>query len=219
MSPGGLAEGLEIPGSAQVPKRVIRGSSAPLSPSQLRALANAAVSIVYVAKKIGMDIPHYSRGSIKIHCPFGEFWHRDGGSEQAMRIYEDTNTCWCFACSKLYTPVMLYALTYDVTEYEASETLLKEVAPNLANNNFDLDTILLNLRDPELQPDTASLAIALDLFCRRAHLNWDMLQFDSHVSSVYLKCLALLDKIASEQDAWHWLAVSKEIMSNILDKA
>lgn len=210
-----LTDGLEVPGAPKVPVGFIRVAGEPLAPWEHIRMANSTVSIVHVLRAIGVDTPELSRGSIKVHCPFGEVWHGDGGNEQALRVYEDTNTSFCFACTKLYTPTALHALTYDISESDAAEILLNDVAPQLKENFQNWDKLM---KEHILKPDTFSLVRALEIYCSTIREDWFLVQFDENISVLHLKCLALLDRIQSAEDAADWLRVSKEVMSRILIK-
>src|SRR3954466_13862718 len=92
------------------------------------AVANEVVSIATVCRWLGVQVPDDDSLRSKLYCPFGEFNHSDGGRDRALRIYPDSNSAYCFACSELFTPVKMYARMTDDGNWRAvAATLLGKV--------------------------------------------------------------------------------------------
>lgn len=175
------------------------------------ALANDQVTITDACRAAGMDIPdaEYVRGR-KLHCPFEAFYHRDFGREPALRIYPDTNHAYCFACATTFTPVYLVAQAWGLPVRTAARELLERFGSRAAVADPWTDPG----RPP---PDTALLADALRTFCARtAPGTWDDAQYDPRVSELLGGCLALLDRVTTDDAAIAWLAGSKAVMTSAL---
>src|ERR1044072_7568207 len=90
-------------------------------------LANEQVAITAACRQIGMDLPDdigYGR-SVKLRCPFGDLYHRDGGAEASFRVYPDSNSASCFNCATTYTPPRLLAQAWGITARAAAVELLE----------------------------------------------------------------------------------------------
>jgi len=62
--------------------------------TSLISLANARVPMPVACRAAGLEVPDVYRDSgTKMHCPWGEFTHSDGGREKAFRIWPDH--AWC----------------------------------------------------------------------------------------------------------------------------
>lgn len=186
------------------------------APVSLRRLANERADICKVLRWLNYETPDSARTN-KVHCPFGEIWHKDGGHEAAARIYEDSNVIFCFACSRVFVPTSLYALSKDCTETDAAEMILREFAPQLLLVNEITEKI--EFMDEPLKPDIHSLRAALDIYCSRIDENWNFHQFEKTISGAYLKCLNLLGRVVTTGDADLWLAKSKEIMKKVIKES
>lgn len=208
-----LGEGLDLTGEPLAPQGGYSASTGPAKSP--KTLANEVVSILTVARSIGVETPDfYSGGTAKIYCPFSDLWHSDGGYEQAARIYIDSNSMWCFACSRLYTPTLLYALTHDVTEQEAARILLDEAGYRSLDLVEKWDQIISH-EDPI---DKYALIESLKLFCNRIADDWETDQFTPAISKVFLRCLELVDKIQTADDARLWLETTKRVMKSTLNE-
>src|SRR6187402_1740306 len=89
--------------------------------------ANDRIKITDVLTSIGVFVPStiLNGGNKKIYCPFG-FYHSDGGTTKAMRVYMKTNNVYCFSCSKRYSPVSLAAAKWDTSWTTAALNLLED---------------------------------------------------------------------------------------------
>jgi hypothetical protein len=173
-------------------------------------IANEYVGIVDAASLSGVDNADFGRA--KLYCPFGEFYHSDEGRTPALRIYADTNSAWCFACSKYFTPVGMYALAHDLSPEDAAERLL-EISGYVRPTIDARWEAITNLRE---SVDTTALADALRVACNRMTKNWESLQYEEDVSTMFRKCLQLLPKVQTEEQATKWLASTKQIMLRTL---
>lgn len=175
-------------------------------------LANERMSIIDACNELGMDVFDFSVASLKVHCPFEQISHPDGGQSKAMRIYPGTNSAWCFACQQYFTPVKLISMDKDISELEAASYILDKtnyVAPDYVSR-----WEALTAQSKEL--DTDALAEALKVACKRMSPDWEERQFEDAVSSKLRRCLGMLPKLKTQEDASKWLAVSKMAMSQTL---
>lgn len=175
-------------------------------------LANERMSIIDACNELGMDVFDFSVASLKVHCPFEQISHPDGGQSKAMRIYPGTNSAWCFACQQYFTPVKLIAMDKDISEQEAAMYILDKtnyVAPDYLSQ-------WEALTEQKIELDTDALAEALKVACRRMTPDWEERQFDDDVSNKLRRCLGMLPKLKTPEDASKWLVVAKQAMSQTL---
>src|SRR5712692_3099929 len=66
----------------------------------LTGIANERISIALACRWAGVSVSE-GDGSRKIWCPFGSVSHSDGGVERAFRMYEGTNSAYCFRVSQV----------------------------------------------------------------------------------------------------------------------
>lgn len=173
------------------------------------AVADEKVPITTVLNLLGIEVADTRR---KFCCPFGGIYHSDGGIAAAMRVYPDTNSCFCFSCSAYYTPVMLAARALEMPRQAVAVHLLDRIG----YKGLDLAAIWRECSEYEPKPDTAMLAEALKTYCRRVAPRWSTQQFEPAVSRLLMRCFGLLDLVATSEDANLWLARCKEAMSSVL---
>lgn len=164
--------------------------------------ANENVSITALYRKLGLYIPRDipMGDSFKTYCTFG-YLHSDGGMSQALRIYPGGNHAYCFAESLQITPVKLWALTNDLRYHEAAEELLVGIKIE---------------EEQEAEPtlDTSALAHALTIYCERTVTEWEQRQFEDHaLRTAYTRCLELLPRVQTDEDAIRWLHACKEYIA------
>ncbi len=178
-------------------------------------IANEQVSILAAYRMTGMDVPDYivEARSPKVHCPFGELYHSDGGVAAAMRLYVENNHAWCFSCAYFYTPVRLVARAFDLNEYAAAELLLDRTGYRPPDPHSVWDDLVAQ----EPQPDRVLLGEALKTFCRRTAAEWSVRQYEPPTAAVLSRCLALLDQVHSAGDAHQWLEGCKAVMRQALE--
>lgn len=175
--------------------------------------ANKKVSIYLVCGLVGVDVSEGREGSsIKTYCPFGRFYHSDGGKEAAFRVYAETNSAYCFSCKKYFSPVSLYSSATDVSYKNSAEYLLDKIGYRKPT----VEEIWNNVQPKEPEPDKSMLNKALRLYCQRISTDWSKDQFKASVADILDKCLALLDSVTTSQEADYWLNSSKEVMSRII---
>ena len=176
--------------------------------------ADEQVSIATACRLIGMQVPDaVDMGRpVKVRCPFGEIYHRDGGAETAFRIYPGSNHAYCFACGQRYGPVRLVAAAWGISTRQAAVELLDRsgIKP------VTLADLWAEVAERTLRPDTTMLAEALKTYCARIDPDWDVDQFDPAVAAALSGCLALLDHVGSSADADLWLTRTKQVMSTHL---
>jgi hypothetical protein len=159
---------------------------------------------------MGMDIPDImDAAKFKTWCPWGGIYHSDGGMKKSFMIYPETNTAHCFAGCGHFTPVKLWADSLDVSLEDAAILLLEKVG----YVSEDLDARWAAALDKQEFVQTATLAEALKVYCRRIAPTWETLQTQPEISSKLAQCLDLLDRVQTKDDATRWLAVAKRVMA------
>lgn len=178
------------------------------------ALADEQVPIATACRLIGMHVPEsVDMGRpVKVHCPFGEVYHRDHGAETAFRIYADSNHAWCFSCGQHYGPTKLVALAWGISRRQAAAELLERAGIKPAT----LADLWAEVAHHEPVPDTTMLAEALKTYCRRIDPGWEFHQFEPDVAAALSACLGLLDHVRSQADAALWLDQTKRVMQSRL---
>lgn len=175
-------------------------------------LANSRMTIVQACNTLGMDIPDQLWGSPKFYCPFGHLFHADGGMGKAFRIYLQTNSAYCFAGCGRFEPVSLIALDKDWTDDRAAEWILDQtnyVPP-------DYESQWTNLQERATLVNQDALSEALKVACSRFAPDWEDLQLEDRVARTFRKCLEILPKIQTEEQAEKWLTTAKETMRRVL---
>lgn len=163
--------------------------------------ADEEVSILGLLRRLDVFVPDVQPGkSHKIYCPFGHV-HIDHGLAKAMRVYPDTNSCYCFAGCGYFRPSSLAAQAWDVSVREAAERLLEEIGYQEPTAE----------RETEARLDFSALSEALRMYCS-SFPGWDVLQYDSAVASALDRCLALLPAVSSADEAREWLEACKLVM-------
>jgi hypothetical protein len=177
--------------------------------------ANEHVNIADLLTSFGIMVPSdaVSGGSKKVFCPFG-FYHSDGGNSRAMRIYYQSNTAYCFSCSKRYDPVRLAAAKWDCPWNAAALRLLEDAGfkPKTLKERWAEATT-----QEENKPDLIALADALKMYCSTICSDWSTAQYSDKVAAKLDKCLSLLDSVATDDDAYKWLSTCKVVMKKVLE--
>jgi hypothetical protein len=179
--------------------------------SRATELANERYPIVEACDYAGLAVGEGYTG--KLWCPFGQLFHSDGGYSKAFRIYYATNSAYCFACKALYLPVRLVAMTDDTTDEEAANKILETLG--LSDKTWEERWAELQEVGPQL-PDLDALASALNRSCHRLSPNWDTEQVETNVSVAYARCLGLLGKVRTADDAETWLKGTTIVMARAL---
>ena len=175
--------------------------------------ANETVKITDVLTSFGVFVPPSNAASRKVYCPFG-FYHSDGGLTKAMRIYQRSNSVYCFSCSKRYDPVGLAAAKWDTSWVSAAFRLLEDSGfkpKSLKERWQDAVTEVYN------SPDLIALADALKMYCSGISPAWQSRQLDDTVAEKLSKCLELLDSVKTDEDAVKWLTTTKKVMKHTLE--
>lgn len=179
---------------------------------ELVTKANEVVSIYHVCDKVGIEYATYMGDKAKLYCPFGAITHMDGGEARAFRIYEDSNSAYCFACSQYYTPVKLYSDYSDLSEEDSAEELLNEVG--WKEETFDERWDRLNapgdVYDPSYLPE------ALHTYCTRLDPDWVVTQMSEPYRSVVTLCVRASRAVTSAKQADQWLEAAKERMRKVI---
>ena len=175
-------------------------------------LANEQVPVATVCQLLGVPVVE-DQLRRKVHCPFGQVYHSDGGLTPTMRINQQANTARCFNCEVTFTPVRLYAKAMDLSFRVAAVRLLEHIG----HRPLDAATRWRQVQQFEPELDTAMLADALKTFCRRTCPEWEARQFEPGVSAALRRCLAILDLVRTAQDVTVWLSRCKAVMTNALE--
>jgi hypothetical protein len=161
-------------------------------------------------RAIGMTVAPREDGA-KIHCPFGELYHPDGGDDPAFRLYGDH--AFCFACWQYWTPSKLCADAWDVPEDIAAGRLLDTSGMRAPGWADQWEAAVA----PD-KPDLSQLADALRVFCSgEAQLGWEQARMDRAVSVYLAGCLGFLGQVTDEESARLWLDLSKSVMGPVLE--
>jgi hypothetical protein len=177
--------------------------------------ANEKIKITDVLTNIGVFVPEtiLNGGNKKIYCPFG-FYHSDGGTTKAMRVYVASNTAYCFSCSKRYSPVGLASAAWDTSWVNAALRLLEDSGykPKTIEERWqEATTEIVTI------PNLLDLAEALKMYCSSQDSNWTVSQLEDYIAEPLNKCLGLLNSVKSDEDAIKWLTACKQIMKSKLD--
>ena len=175
------------------------------------ALANRRIPFATAARWAGVELPgEVTEHGLKVHCPFEEFAHDDGGAEPAFRVYPDH--AWCFACGEHFTGVKLCALAWDCTPEEAARQMLEQAG--VADPDYREQW--QRLTDWSQPADVDGLAAALRVWCSRTDPRWSVSQYDGDVAGKLAQCLGLLARVRTEADCRVWLAGCKQAMKQVL---
>jgi len=182
-------------------------------PGNLIFLANTKISIVTACQWAGISVSE-GEGGRKTWCPFGLISHSDGGVDRAFRVYEDSNSAYCFSCAKYWTPVSLMTEVWDCSRTEAAERMCGTAGITVPGWRERWDS----LQYPAAV-DTASLAEALKRWCARIYgPGWETDQFDSEQADPLAACLGVLPLVTTGNDASAWVDSSKQIMLPFLQR-
>ena len=177
--------------------------------------ANELVKITDVLTSLGVSVPSsiYNGGNKKIFCPFG-FYHSDGGTTKAMRVYLHSNSVYCFSCSKRYDPVGLAAAKWDLPWVSAAFRLLEDAGfkPKTLEERWHEA-----VAEQDNSPDLIALADALKMYCSGVSPTWQTSQLDDIVATKLSQCLDLLNAVRTDEDAAKWLNTTKLVMRKILE--
>lgn len=182
-------------------------------PGQLIRLANQRISMATACRWAGMSVSD-GEGSRKIRCPFGDISHSDGGVAASFRVYEETNSAFCFSCQRGWAPVGLMAEFWDCARAEAAERMcqMAGITPPGWRERW------AELQQP-LPPDRDDLAEALKQWCLRVcGPSWRVRQFDREVVAPLAACLGVLPLVTTDQEADEWLDRCQLVMLPLLAK-
>lgn len=77
------------------------------------------LSIVSILRNLGAtDLPADTDYPYQISCLF-----HDGDEHKSMRVYPETNSCYCWKCHKAWNPVAAYAEAHEITYFAAKKAL------------------------------------------------------------------------------------------------
>lgn len=184
-----------------------------MNPAELIHLANTEVDITRAFGMIDEHVDYAASVSMKIYCPWGNISHADGGNTRSMRVYTSSNSAWCFAGCGYFDPVRLVADHFEFDRAEAAEWMLREIG----YVHPDYESVWESLMQETPKVDTASLAAALKVACSRMHPQWESVQFEGPVLTDMDKCLRLLPKVHTSEEADRWLSVTKTLMRRTLE--
>jgi hypothetical protein len=174
-------------------------------------VANEEVSIYSVCDIVGIDYSSYYGNTAKLYCPFGHITHMDGGQTRAFRIYPDTNSAYCFACSQYFDSVGLFAAFSDMTREESAVTLLEGIG--WQEETFEEKWERLT---EEVRYDTSEVVTALNAYCERKDPMWPVNSMYSPYLESYTQCIGLVSSITNHSQAAAWLSAAKKHMNGVL---
>jgi hypothetical protein len=156
----------------------------------------------------GIYVPdiHRDTGS-KMHCPWGQVSHSDGGRDPAFRVWPDHG--WCFSCREHFSPVKLASRVWEVSYEQAAIKLLDHVGFKPADYAHHWQRVAA---PPEL--DRSAVAQALRNYC--AALAPQHRLTEPAPAEYLARCLGFLTQVNDEAGAVQWLALSKQVMSCVL---
>jgi hypothetical protein len=175
-------------------------------------VANEQVSIFHACRMVGVDTPDFEAGSQKLYCPFGEIYHADGGMGRAFRIYPGTNSAYCFACVRFFSPVSIVALGKDMSLEAAADYLLDDAGWTPPDIDSRWQAAIATMESV----DTDYLAEALKVACERMDPLWEIHEFEPGVGATLRQCLDLLSKVRTQEDGAKWLTATKTVMQRAL---
>jgi hypothetical protein len=175
-------------------------------------VANEHVPILWVCRLIGMAVPDEIFRATKVRCPFGAIYHSDHGVAPAFRIYPDANDANCFAKCGHFRPVSLAALAWDRPPAQVAVELLDRIG----YRPLSLAQLWAAAVSREQSPDTTLLSLALRAYCERVDRDWPVRQYEPEIAVTLDRCLALLSRVHSEDQAAQWLTGGKAVMDRAL---
>lgn len=141
-------------------------------------------------------------------------WHSDQNATRAFVVYQDSNSAFCYACATYFSPVYLVAKAWDRSLYHTAIELLDRVG----YKPVSMAQAWANATTKEVVVDVTNLGLALRVYCSGVVPNWDSVQFDPEIASTLDKCLALLVRVHTEDEATQWLHTTKQVMKSALRK-
>jgi hypothetical protein len=175
---------------------------------------NRNVPLAWVLRAGGVQAPDtVDAHSIKVSCPFGPLYHRDGGLEPSFRVYYRTNTGFCFAGCGYFTPASLYAQIMGVSLGDASQALGEQWGLTRPDPQEDLERALQAPTEPV---DTRALNQALTTYLQRVDSTWGKDWLLPDVSQALSHCLHYLLYVSTQDDATRWLETSKSVMLRVI---
>lgn len=176
----------------------------------LASIANRVVPMPVACRLAGVYAPDVYRDSgSKVHCPFGDFSHSDGGREPAFRIWSDH--AWCFSCREWFSPVKIASRIWDVSYDQAALRLLDHVGYKPVDYAHHWQEVS---GPPAL--DRTAVAQALRNYCTGLAPQDRLLE--PGVAEYLSRCLGFLTQVKDETDAAEWLALSKRVMQLALQR-
>lgn len=144
----------------------------------------------------------------KTYCPFGGTFHKD---ERVFRIFEDTNTAYCYLSCGYLTPVKMIEMGQDLTREDAIQYIFDHTGFKhlTAHERWDEEMAYR----PEM--DKESLAEALKVYCARTIPDWETSQLEGAVADKLERCLGALRAVRSPEDADKWLRKTKAVMTRV----
>ena len=77
------------------------------------------LSIVSILRSLGAsDLPADTDYPYQISCLF-----HDGDERPSMRVYPETNSCYCWKCHKSWNPISAYAEAHEISYFAAKQAL------------------------------------------------------------------------------------------------
>jgi hypothetical protein len=158
----------------------------------------------------GIDAPGAYRDSgTKMHCPWGEISHSDGGRDKAFRVWPDH--AWCFSCREWFGPVKLASRIWDVSYEQAAVRLLDFVGHKPADYAHHWQAAAR-----PLEVNRSAVAQALRNYCGSLVSQDGLLA--PGAAEYMSQCLGFLTQVKNEAEAAEWLALAKRVMQAVLQR-
>jgi hypothetical protein len=154
------------------------------------------VPIGQILTELGVEVPEgLGLQSWKTWCPFGGE-HPDSGSQRDMRVYESSNSVYCFRMHGYMTSVRLISIRYGMSAEQAARHILS-TRGGIPTKSWRArrDELLAERAAPTEPPvSIASVVEALSVSMNREP-GWASKQYDGAVLAVMDEVLAELDSV------------------------
>jgi hypothetical protein len=131
------------------------------------------------------------------------------GSRGAFRAYDDHGFCW--NCRGYFSVTGLLAVVWEMDLEDAALRALDQIGYVPLSFAHRWEHV-----QREIAPDPGQLELALVTWCEAACPEWTRRRYDKAVANRLARCLGLLPKVKTSQDAETWLSACKQVMGRCL---
>lgn len=175
------------------------------SRTPLVQIANEQISFARAASWVGMTTA--DRG-YRYDCP-----RLDCGSGGAFKAYPDH--AWCHSCRTYFTPVLLLTLLWKPAKDMEAEDVARLALAEVGYVPLDWAGEWKHAqRQPD--PEREHLGDALRTWCAANIPDWTWRQLDYGPAHLLARCLGLLPRVHTDEEAERWLAGCKQVMKRAL---